>query len=159
MHPRTTRQLIQRKVAELLKQAQELQALLTSTNGESLSPGLATKQQQVFHAIAKIDGRDAHTRQQIQKQLSRIEGDPITEPLVVALKTFLKRRQLGIRCVCGEPAAPLWQSNAACAEGGYMTFSHTGTSGRSEAHGGATKVPKLTLVERIDRRRTTLRQR
>lgn len=159
MYSRTTGQLVQRKVNELLRQAQELQALLTDTNAESLSAGLTTKQQQVFQAIAKIDGNDAHARQQIQKQLARIEDDPITEPLVVALKTFLKRRQLGVRCVCGEPAAPLWQRNPKAAHGGYLQFSHTGPTGRSATHGFHSTFPKLTIVERINRRWAPLRQR
>lgn len=114
---------------------------------------LTARQATVFEDIERLPGSDPETRAAVKKLLDTLEGEPITEALVIALKHTFKVRAWGVLCTCGEPAAVRWQRSLRCALGGYMLFSHTGPKGKSVSHGGHTTLPTFTLVERPDKRR------
>lgn len=131
---------------------EQLRLLLEELLEKKRGPELSAKQKEIFAAIAKVSGRDAESRREVEQLLSALEGERSTQAFVTALRLLLKEKEWGVLCKCGQPAGVTWQKNDAFRAGGSLQFYHTGGK-----HGSHSRVPRLQIVERPDLREAKYR--
>jgi hypothetical protein len=116
---------------------------------------LTERQRQVFEAIDALPaGNGPEQRSSIERELAKLRDDPVSEPLVNALKIALRHRELGIAgSKKFSSAAPSWQPDPSLALGGRMRYVYRSLKGKPLYGENFPKMPTISLVVRQDKRR------